>query len=216
MAYVRPNGERWSSRVVVGSSRRETPVIHSHITRLTVNPSWTIPPTIMREDMLPQLRQNPAYLVERGINAINYSGEVVDASGVDWTSPGNIMLRQPPGAANPLGRVVVRFPNNEMIYLHDTPSQGLFRRDQRAFSSGCVRVEGVHELARMLLQDTGSRYRLQALIHTSRSDINVNLPQHIPVALHYVTAWPDDAGSVTFRKDIYQRDERVLNALNLR
>ncbi|MCL7929541.1 L,D-transpeptidase family protein [Halomonas llamarensis] len=216
MTYVRPNGERWSSRAVVGSSRRETPVIHSQITRLTVNPSWTLPPTIMREDMLPQLRQNPAYLSERGINAINYSGEVVDASDIDWASPGNIMLRQPPGAANPLGRVVVRFPNNEMIYLHDTPAQGLFGRDQRALSSGCVRVEGVHQLARMLLEDTGSRYRLEALINTSRSDINVNLPQHIPVSLHYVTAWPDEEGEITFREDIYRRDERVLNALNQR
>lgn len=216
MAYVRPSGERWSSRVVVGSSRRETPVIHSQITRLTVNPSWTLPPTIMREDMLPQLRQNPAYLAERGINVINYSGEVLDASDIDWQSPGNIMLRQPPGATNPLGRVVVRFPNNEMIYLHDTPAQGLFGRDQRALSSGCVRVEGVHQLARMLLEDTGSRYRLEALINTSRNDINVNLPQHIPVALHYVTAWPDDEGDVTFREDIYRRDASVLNALNQR
>ncbi|MYL23166.1 L,D-transpeptidase family protein [Halomonas alkaliantarctica] len=216
MAYLRPNGERWSSRIVVGSSRRETPVIHSRITHLTVNPSWTLPPTIMREDILPEVRKDPDYLAERGINAISYSGEVLNPHEIDWASPGNVMLRQPAGQSNPLGRVVVRFPNSEMIYLHDTPAQGLFRRDQRALSSGCVRVEGVRELARMLLKDTGSGYRLETLINQPRSDINVNLPQAIPVALHYVTAWPDEAGEMTFREDVYQRDQRVLNALNRR
>ncbi|MDR5899108.1 L,D-transpeptidase family protein [Halomonas vilamensis] len=216
MEYVRPNGERWSSHIVVGSSRRETPVIHSEITRLTVNPSWTLPPTIVREDILPKVRQNPDYLAEQGITVINYSGEVVDASEIDWASPGNIMLRQPSGSSNPLGDVVMRFPNNAMVYLHDTPAKGLFGRDRRALSSGCVRVEGARELARMLLQDTGSRYQLNALINTSRSDINVNLPRHIPLALHYLTTWPDDEGDVTFREDIYRRDDRILSALNQR
>lgn len=213
MAYLRPDGTRWSSRVVVGSSRRETPVIHSRISHLTVNPSWTLPPTIMREDILPQVRKNPDYLSERGLKVINYSGEVLDPSTIDWASPDGIMLRQPAGSSNPLGRIVVRFPNNEMIYLHDTPAQGLFGRDKRALSSGCVRVEGVRELARMLLKDTGSRYRLEALLNTPRSDMNVSLPEAIPVALHYITAWPDAAGEVTFREDIYRRDQRILDAL---
>ena len=214
MVYVRPSGEYWRSRVVVGSARRETPVIHSQVTHLTVNPSWTLPPTIMREDVLPRLRRDPGYLARRNMQVVNFEGKRLSASSIDWSSPGNIMIRQSAGSSNPLGRVVVRFPNNEMIYLHDTPSRGVFGRDQRALSSGCVRVEGVEELASMLLEDTGSQYQYQALKNSSRSDIQVNLPQRIPVALHYLTAWPDAQGRITFREDIYQRDPDVLNALD--
>lgn len=214
MVYLRPDGERWRSRVVVGTAERETPVIHSKVTHLTINPSWTLPPTIMREDVLPKVRLDPGYLQQRNMQVIDYSGQPLTASEIDWDSPGNIMIRQPSDTNNPLGRVVIRFPNSDMIYLHDTPSRGLFGRDRRALSSGCVRVEGVEELAQMLLEDTGSRHQFRALKRTSRSDIQVNLPEQIPVALHYVTAWPDEQGKVTFRKDIYQRDDHLLAALN--
>lgn len=122
------------------------------------------------------------------------------------------MLRQVAGVGNPLGRVVVRFPNNDMIYLHDTPARGLFQRDQRALSSGCIRVEGVAELAQMLLQDTGSRYQMSSLL-SGGSDRNVNLTQRVPVALHYLTAWPNEQGEVEFRPDIYRRDATLLTAL---
>lgn len=211
--YLRPNGQHWDARVVVGTPRRETPIIHSSISHLTVNPSWTIPPTIMREDVLPRIRQNPGYLTQHNIQVLSPSGERLDADTIDWQRPGGVMLRQVSGSANPLGRVVVRFPNNDMIYLHDTPARGLFQREQRALSSGCVRVEGVLEFAQMLLQDTGSRYQLNALLNNGSSDQNVHLPQRIPVALHYLTAWPNAQGDVEFRDDIYRRDAAVLNAL---
>ncbi|MGS2742864.1 L,D-transpeptidase family protein [Halomonas sp. LS-001] len=214
MVYVRPSGEEWRSRVVVGSAKRETPVIHSQVTHLTVNPSWTLPPTIMREDVLPRLRRDPGYLARRNMHVVDFEGKRLSASSINWNSPGNIMIRQAAGSSNPLGSVVIRFPNSEMIYLHDTPSRGLFGRDQRALSSGCVRVEGVEELASMLLDDTGSKYQFPALKRSSRSDIQINLPQRIPVALHYLTAWPDVQGQVTFREDIYQRDQGVLRALD--
>ncbi|MBE0463490.1 MAG: L,D-transpeptidase family protein [Halomonadaceae bacterium] len=211
--YIRPNGQQWNARVVVGSSRRETPIIHSSISHLTINPSWTIPPTIMREDVLPRVRQNADYLAQHNMQVINMSGAQLDPAEVDWQRPGGIMLRQVAGNSNPLGRVVVRFPNNDMIYLHDTPAQGLFRRNQRALSSGCVRVEGVREFAQMLLQDSGSRYQLSTLLNSGGSDRNVNLPQRIPVALHYLTAWPNAQGEVEFRSDIYRRDASLLAAL---
>ncbi|UYO75217.1 L,D-transpeptidase family protein [Halomonas qinghailakensis] len=212
--YTRPNGEHWDARVVVGTPRRETPIIHSAISHLTVNPSWTIPPTIMREDVLPQVRRDPGYLARRNIQVLSSSGERLDADAIDWQRPGAVMLRQVSGGGNPLGRVVVRFPNSEMIYLHDTPARGLFQRDQRALSSGCVRVEGVMEFAQLLLQDSGSRYQLSSLLSSSGSDRNVNLPQRIPVALHYLTAWPNAQGEVEFRDDIYRRDASLLAALS--
>lgn len=212
--YTRPNGEHWDAKVVVGTPRRETPIIHSAISHLTINPSWTIPPTIMREDVLPQIRRDPGYLARRNIQVLSPSGERLNADAIDWQRPGAVMLRQVSGGGNPLGRVVVRFPNSEMIYLHDTPARGLFQRDQRALSSGCVRVEGVTEFAQLLLQDSGSRHQLSSLLNSSGSDRNVNLPQRIPVALHYLTAWPNAQGEVEFRDDIYRRDADLLAALS--
>ncbi|CAO1660527.1 L,D-transpeptidase family protein [Halomonas sp. MES3-P3E] len=212
MHYVRPNGQHWDARVVVGSPRRETPIIHSTISHLTINPSWTIPPTIMREDVLPRVRADIDYLARQNIRVISPSGEPLVAEEIDWQRPGGVMLRQVAGSGNPLGRVVVRFPNDDMIYLHDTPARGLFQRNQRALSSGCVRVEGVAELAQMLLQDTGSRYQFSTLLNEG-SDLNVNLTQRIPIALHYLTAWPNAQGEVEFRPDIYRRDATLLAAL---
>jgi L,D-transpeptidase YcbB len=212
MHYVRPNGQHWDARVVVGTPRRETPIIHSTISHLTINPSWTIPPTIMREDVLPRVRADINYLVREKIQVVSLAGETLDAEEIDWQRPGGIMLRQMAGVSNPLGRVVVRFPNNDMIYLHDTPARGLFQRDRRALSSGCVRVEGVVELAQMLLQDTGSHYQMSSLL-SGGSDRNINLPRRIPVALHYLTAWPNAQGEVEFRPDIYRRDATLLSAL---
>ena len=212
--YVRPNGQHWDTRVVVGTPSRETPIIHSSISHLTVNPSWTIPPTIMREDVLPRVRQDVDYLTRQNIQVVSLAGETLDAQTIDWQRPGGVMLRQVAGSSNPLGRVVVRFPNNDMIYLHDTPARGLFQRDQRALSSGCVRVEGVTEFAQLLLQDSGSRYQLSSLINSGRSDRNVSLPTRIPVALHYLTAWPNSQGEVVFREDIYRRDAALLAALS--
>lgn len=212
MHYVRPNGQQWDARVVVGSSRRETPIIHSAISHLTINPSWTIPPTIMREDVLPRVRADIGYLARQNIQVISPAGVPLIAEEIDWLRPGGVMLRQVAGVGNPLGRVVVRFPNNDMIYLHDTPARGLFQRDQRALSSGCIRVEGVAELAQMLLKDTGSRYQMSSLL-SGGSDRNVSLTQRIPVALHYLTAWPNEQGEVEFRPDIYRRDATLLTAL---
>ena len=166
----------------------------------------------MREDVLPRVRADIDYLARQNIRVISPSGEPLVAEEIDWQRPGGVMLRQVAGSGNPLGRVVVRFPNNDMIYLHDTPARGLFQRNQRALSSGCVRVEGVAELAQMLLQDTGSRYQFSTLLNGG-SDRNVNLTQRIPIALHYLTAWPNAQGEVEFRPDIYRRDATLLAAL---
>lgn len=212
--YLRPNGQHWETRVVVGTPQRATPTLHSSISHLTVNPSWTIPPTIMREDVLPKVRQDPHYLEQQRIHVLNLAGDRLAAEDIDWQQPGAIMLRQVPSHTNPLGRVVVRFPNDEMIYLHDTPATGLFQRQHRALSSGCVRVEGVTAFAQMLLSDSGSHHQLSTLMNSSASDRNVNLPRRIPVALHYMTAWPNASGDVEFREDIYRRDGALLHALS--
>ncbi|WP_258364130.1 L,D-transpeptidase family protein [Halomonas sp. LBP4] len=213
ISYFRPDGEIWRSRIVVGRPYRRTPSLRSEITHLTVNPTWTIPPTILREDVLPAIRQDLGYLWRERIQVLSPSGEPLDPWEVDWERPGNIMLRQAAGPQNALGRVAIRFPNDHLVYLHDTPAQGLFAREQRAFSSGCIRVQGVLEFAQLLFDDTDSGRDIEALIDAGQTR-NVPLAEPVPLILHYWTVHANEDGELAFRPDIYQRDEALLQALD--
>jgi len=156
ISYFRPNGEIWRSRIVVGQPYRSTPSLRSEITHLTVNPTWTVPPTIYREGSLPKIRDDIDYLYRQNMSVLDLRGQRLDPQQIDWWNPGGIMRRQGPGPMNALGQLVLRFPNNHLVYLHDTPAQALFGRQQRAFSSGCIRVQGITELAQLLFEDTGT------------------------------------------------------------
>ncbi|EWH01368.1 L,D-transpeptidase family protein [Halomonas sp. BC04] len=213
LSYIRPNGEIWRSRIVVGRPYRRTPSLRSEITHLTVNPTWTIPPTILREDVLPAVRRDLGYLWRERIQVLSPSGELLDPWEIDWSRPGNVVLRQSPGPHNALGELVVRFPNDHMVYLHDTPSQGLFAREQRAVSSGCIRVENIDEFAQLLLDDTRSGYDVRAQIERGGTR-NVSLAERMPVILHYWTVHPAEDGQLAFRPDIYERDDALLRALD--
>jgi murein L,D-transpeptidase YcbB/YkuD len=178
-----------------------------------VNPTWTVPPTIYRNDILPAVRRDPAYLASRHIDAFDASGAVVDAATVDWSGrypPYRLVQR--PGADNALGRIKFMFPNEHAIYLHDTPSRDLFERDSRAFSSGCIRVENPFELAEQLLGSARARERLDALVASGRTD-TIFLDKPMPIMLLYWTAEPDEAGRVSFLPDVYGRDAAVIAAL---
>jgi len=201
----------WETRAQVGRSSRQTPAIKSSVTRLTLNPTWTIPPTILREDMLPKIRENPDYLIQQNLQALDHQGNPLDPQLIDWTNPGNILLRQAAGPSNPLGRVAIRFANPYSIYLHDTPSQGLFDRSQRAFSSGCVRVESVMQLIDLLLAD--SEYeRFERLLETGKT-YELRLTKPMPILLAYWTAEADSTSQPHYRPDIYQHDRSLLAAL---
>jgi L,D-transpeptidase YcbB len=213
LSYFRPNGEVWRSRIVVGRPYRRTPSLRSEITHMTVNPSWTIPPTILREDVLPAVRESLGYLWQERIQVLSPSGTPLSPWEIDWDNPGNIVLRQAPGPHNALGRVAIRFPNDHLVYLHDTPAQGLFAREQRAFSSGCIRVQDVMEFAQLLFDDTGTGRDIQAQVATGQTR-NVSLADPIPLILHYWTVHPGEDGELAFRPDIYQRDEALLEALD--
>lgn len=213
LSYFRPNGEIWQSRIVVGQPYRRTPSLRSEITHMTVNPTWTVPPTILREDVLPRVRRDPSYLQSQSMRVLTPSGQRLDPWQVDWHNPGNVMIRQDPGPRNALGQVVIRFPNDHLVYLHDTPAQGLFAREQRAFSSGCIRVQGVLEFAQLLFDDTGSGQNVRALIEAGQTR-NVSLARRMPVILHYWTVHPDENGQLVFRPDIYERDDALLRALD--
>ncbi len=213
LSYFRPNGEIWRSRIVVGQPYRRTPSLRSEITHMTVNPTWTVPPTIMREDVLPAIRRDMGYLQRQNMQVLSPSGQRLDPGQVDWDNPGNVMIRQAPGPQNALGRVVIRFPNDHLVYLHDTPAQGLFAREQRAFSSGCIRVQGVMELAQLLLDDTGSGHNIRSRVAEGRTR-DVSLAEPMPVILHYWTVHPGEEGQLVFRPDVYDRDDDLLRALD--
>lgn len=212
LRYQREGGQDWEARVVVGRSGRQSPVLESAITHVTLNPTWTIPPTILREDVLPRVRRNVGYLASRGYEVVSPSGKRLDPYTINWSRPGNVMIRQPAGHSNPLGRMVLRFPNNHLVYLHDTPARGLFSRAQRALSSGCIRVEGVDELTQMLFADTGTGVNLTSRLASGRTR-NVNLSREVPLVMHYWSARAREPGLASFRSDIYGRDAALTDAL---
>ena len=201
----------WQTRLQVGRAERQTPLLKSRITRLTLNPTWTIPPTIMREDKLPAIRLNPEYLRQQNLQVLDAQGRPLTADQVDWSRPGNILLRQEAGPRNPLGRIVMRFPNPYSVYLHDTPSQPLFTKGPRAFSSGCVRVEQPMML-RDLLVTPAERTRTEELLATGTTH-EFRLATPVPVLLGYWTVEVDRQGGLVYSPDIYARDPVLVKAM---
>jgi murein L,D-transpeptidase YcbB/YkuD len=204
----------WQTRTLVGKNSRPTPALKSVVNYLTFNPDWTIPPTILKEDTLPEIRKNPNYLSRHHIKVISYNGQPVDPTIVDWANPSGILLRQSPGPRNPLGRVAIRFPNPFSVYLHDTPNKRLFGQTRRAGSSGCVRVEGAVNLTYMLIEQAGSQTPSEVdKLFSSGLKRNVRLVNGIPLLMDYWTVDVDDAGRVIYQPDIYQLDAALSKAL---
>jgi murein L,D-transpeptidase YcbB/YkuD len=208
----------WTTRVMVGTPYRQTPLFRSDIKYLEFNPTWTIPPTILREDTLPALKKDPAYLAAKNISVTDAAGHKIDPAGIDWTAYRKTVpftLRQEPGPNNALGKVKFIFPNPHSVYMHDTPHQGLFNRPERTFSSGCIRVENALELAEMVLQDQPgfSSNDMQDIVHSGKTR-RVLLKKPLPVLILYLTAALDASGKARFYRDIYQRDAAVLAALD--
>ncbi len=217
--FVRGHEIVWTSRAQVGKPYRRTPIFRSEISYIVWNPTWTVPPGIIANDILPAARRDPEAIARKGLKVIDASGREVSPSSVDWSryKSGNIpyTLRQDPGPSNALGRVKIMFPNPYLVYLHDTPSQNLFERAERAFSSGCVRVERALELAELLLQDPDrwNKQSVDAVIKGGQLQ-NVTLRKKIPVLLAYWTAWVDPQGRMNFRHDLYGQDARWATALD--
>jgi len=204
----------WTTRAVVGRPYRQTPTFRAQMTYLVLNPTWTVPPGILRNDILPEIRRDPSALARRNMVVLDTSGRVVDPATVDWNAPNfPYMLRQEPGPDNALGRVKFMFPNPHHVYMHDTPSRELFNRADRTFSSGCIRLENPLELAEILLAETGrwSRAAIDAVLATGQPR-TITLPRPLTVLLIYATAVPEN-GELYLLPDVYGRDARVLEAL---
>lgn len=216
LIYYQNGAQVLSSRVIVGQPKRKTPLMRSSLNNVVVNPPWNVPTTLVREDIIPKVIQDPSYLQRHGFTLLSGWGEdaqPVDPTMIDWplVSPAHFpyRLRQEPGVNNSLGRYKFNIPNNDAIYLHDTPNHNLFQRDIRALSSGCVRVNKASELAAMLLQDAGwNNARISSAIEQGNTTY-VAVRQRIPVNFYYLTAWIADDGKPQFRTDIYNYDDTV-------
>jgi murein L,D-transpeptidase YcbB/YkuD len=185
--------------VVVGRKDRRTPLLGTHITELIFNPTWTVPPTLLREDFLPKMQRNPGYLAKRGLQVV---------------SSRSMTLRQPPGPKNPLGRVKFLMPNQFSVYLHDTTAKGLMREPRRAMSSGCVRLGDALGLAnRLLADDPRWTPSLRKQFLSGWTTRYLALREPVPVYLRYQTAWQDGDGGLQFRDDVYGRDAALARAL---
>lgn len=210
----------WSARVVVGKPFRTTPEFRARMKYLVLNPEWNVPPTILREDVLPKVVADPAYLERHRMRVLDAAGQRIDAVAIDWSryrsnpSAFPYQIVQAPRGDNPLGAIKFMFPNEHSVYLHDTPSRALFERTTRAFSSGCIRVARPLELARLLLDDPvrWSEEKLREAVASGRTQtLPVRLT--VPVLLLYFTATVDADGTLQLRPDLYGRDKAIVAAL---
>jgi len=208
----------WETRVQVGKPYHQTPVFRDEMTYVVMNPTWTVPYSIATKEMLPRIQRDPDYFKTRTFDIRNRAGENVDSESIDWSqlSRGNFPYTfvQRPGPRNALGRIKFIFPNEYAVYLHDTPSKSLFGRAERAFSHGCIRTQNPFDLAELLLEPKGwDRARIDAQIESAETK-TVHLVEPLPVLLFYLTADIGPNGEYYFHKDIYERDQRVLDALD--
>jgi murein L,D-transpeptidase YcbB/YkuD len=207
----------YNTRIVVGKVDLQTPIFSDRIQFAVVNPSWSVPSSIIAKEYLPALRNGG---VPRGFDVYAKIGgrfRPVDPFMVNWAtvSANDIQLRQPPGERNALGVIKFMFPNKYAVYLHDTPSKALFGNDYRAYSHGCMRVMNPWDFADVLFtQENGwTVSRLKKLI--GGPEKRVDFPRPINVHITYFTAWVDDSGALQTRPDLYGHDKRVEQALGL-
>lgn len=212
---VRDGAVIYNTKSIVGRKDRQTPAFTDRMRHVVMSPTWTVPPTIMKKDKLPQLRSNPGAF-NGSYEVVTPGGRVVKPSDVNWSAvnPSSYALRQKPGGRNALGRVKFLFPNKHAIYLHDTPSKGLFNRDNRALSSGCIRLQDPMEFAEILLQ--GTEWTPEKIKHASSQSKErwVNPPEETPIYLVYWTLWADLQGQLHSAPDIYGLDNILLNQYN--
>ncbi len=219
--YLRDRRVIWRSRAIVGRTARQTPVFRARIDHVILNPTWTVPPTILAKDVLPAMQRGEDALGHKHLQVYDRAGRPVDPTTIRWNEQSvtdfPYVLRQAAGEANALGRVKINFDNAYSVYLHDTPSQELFERSERTFSSGCIRIDRPLELAELVLNDPmhWSRGALREAIDTGGTR-SIAVTRAVPILIMYWTAEVDADGHVIFKRDIYSRDARLLRQLDRR
>ncbi len=218
MEVIKGNELMLEMDVAVGKPFRETPVFSAKMIYLVFNPYWTVPPTILAQDIIPAQSKNPNYLKNLNIRVLNNKGVEVSPAEIDWNTANlknfPYQLRQDPGPNNALGEVKFIFPNPFNVYMHDTNHRELFVKSDRALSSGCIRLSKPLDLASYLLasQQDWSETRLREILK-SQQNYTIPLVNPLNVHLQYWTSFIDENGVHNFRKDIYNRNDKVYKAL---
>ncbi len=196
LTYVRDGRIELRSPVIVGKKVTKTVIFSGMMSHIVFSPYWNVPQSIINKEIRPGIARDPGYLEKHNM---------------EWN---NGQVRQRPGKNNSLGRVKFIFPNSNDIYLHDTPAKGLFEKDNRAFSHGCIRVGKPRDLAQALLQDdpNWTPAKIDRAMNAGKETVAV-LKEKIPVHIGYFTAWVDDQGILRIFNDIYERDDRLATLL---
>lgn len=199
---------------IVGDIEHPSPEVIARIQAVNLNPTWTVPTSIIKNEIIPKMQKNSGYLARLKIRVLDAHNQEVSPGSINWFSEQalNYTLRQDSGAGNSLGAIRINMPNKYSVYMHDTPGKRHFGQDYRFLSHGCVRVGGVYELAEWVLQGvsgsatgTWDINALQAVVATTEK-VEVKLPKPIPVAWVYLTGWANADGIVNFRTDVYNFD----------
>ena len=193
----------------VGKIDRQSPIMNTKATQINFNPTWTVPASIVKKDLIPKMQKDPNYLTDNKIHILSGNGEVSPRS-INWNSDEGTRFtyRQESGADfNSMGIVRINIPNPYGVFMHDTNTKGVFGDDFRFISSGCVRVQNVREYITWLLKDTPGwgREQVEQAIESGKR-VDANIAQPVPVYWTYITAWATPDGLVQFRDDIYKRD----------
>jgi L,D-transpeptidase YcbB len=203
---------------VVGKTERPSPTLTANITAVNLNPTWTVPLSILKKDIVTKMRKDPSYVSRMRMRVLDAAGNEVDPRSVDWNSDRTpaFTVRQDSGEGNALGNLRIDMPNSYSVYMHDTNHKEFFSADYRFQSSGCTRVQGVHDLAAWILKEKEgwSRKEIDAEIATAKRT-TVRLARPMPVAWIYLTGWASPDGTIHFRKDVYDLDPRPAVATTI-
>lgn len=207
-------------RSIVGLPTRQTPLMDEQIEYIVANPNWYVPTSILVRDKLDHIREDTAYLGERGYKVLDRTtGQPLNADTIDWTSDEvatQVRLVQEPGANNALGELKIMFPNRHAVYLHGTPGETLFERDQRAFSSGCIRLEDPQAMAAWVVEAVSGHDAEAQIASAVQSGENqrIDLETPLPVHVVYRTVEVDEQGEVIFHHDVYDRDPELIATMS--
>jgi len=215
LRYIEEGAEVLAMKTIIGRRTRQTPVLESHVRSLVINPSWNVPKGIAYKDILPRWQEDSEYLQKHNLKVVSgwsnswqeYPAEQVDQSRM-YRGKEYLRFVQPPGEDNALGKVKFLFPNQHEVYLHDTPQRSLFNEANRAFSSGCIRLENPMALAKSLMKTSSimRSSRLKKLLDSNTTK-QLRLREPVPLYLTYWTAWLDDNQMLHFGEDVYQQDQ---------
>lgn len=212
--YFDDNAEKLAMNIVVGSPTNQTYFFDNTIQTVVFNPSWGVPRSIILNEMMPKILNNPSYLENSGYEVYDKSGRVIPSSAVDWaqvaSSGGGVGIRQKPSLDNALGELKILFPNSHDIYMHDTPAKSYFKRDMRALSHGCIRLERPRDMAAAVLGVPVEELNQ----YFGKNERSVRVKDPLPVYVSYFTAWPDArTGAIQYFDDVYQRDLYMEKAI---